>query len=338
MRCPFHKGGQETNPSFSINLDLGLFHCFTCKASGNIPQLLTMLGMPKDQVDLETKDIRSTLEENRLRLLWKRRAKYRISDPMRAQIILPEKILKPYELCPLNLVNYGLRSDWLQYMEIGFDRLNQRITYPVRDLYGNLAGVVGGASVAGQYPKYKVYKGRWKSPSGEEIPSDYGPGFEEDYPDYSFENHDHIWNYYRVYPRLFFGKEENQTLIIVEGYKACIWLLQNGHWNTVALMGSSLSDRQFELLYRLRVNFVLFLDNDEAGWVGNEKIGKKLYLANPGVNIAQYPSDAEDAQPDDLSPSELTTAIHSAQHFPQYIKEKKYGINGRTAPWGGPTQ
>src|SRR5215468_6896771 len=32
--CPFHK---DTNPSLSIDLDRGLFHCFTCKASGDIP-------------------------------------------------------------------------------------------------------------------------------------------------------------------------------------------------------------------------------------------------------------------------------------------------------------
>jgi DNA primase len=338
MRCPFHKGGQEAKPSFSINIDLGIFYCFTCKASGNIIQLLTLLGLPKDQVDLETKDIRDELEANKLRLFWKKRTKWRISDPMQAQTILPEKIIRPYEWCPVSLIEYGFRQDLLQYMEVGFDRMNQRITYPVRDLYGNLAGVVGGAAVAGQYPKYKVYKGRWKSPTGEDIPSDYGPDFEEEYPNYEFHNHDHIWNYYRVYPRLFFSREENQQLIIVEGYKACLWLLQNGYWNVIALMGSALSDRQFELLFRLRVNFILFLDNDEAGLIGSEKIGKKLYLANPGVHIAQYPTDAEDGQPDDLSSSELSTAIQSAQHFPQFMKERRYGINGRITPWCGPTQ
>jgi DNA primase len=259
--------------------------------------------------------------------MWKKRGIWRRTDPTRARIILPEKVLKPYEWCPLSLVQYGFRPEWLQHMEVGFDRVNMRITYPIRDFYGHLAGIVGGGVIAGQNPKYKVYKGKWIQPAtGEEVPSDFGEWFEEEFPDYGdFHNHDFLWNYDRVYPHLFFGKEENQQLIIVEGYKACLWLLQNGYWNVVALMGSALSERQYELLHRLRVNFVLFLDNDDAGVRGTKRIGKRLHLENPGVLVAQYPpEDSEDAQPDDLSPAEIESAISRAQSFPQYMKERRH--------------
>lgn len=333
MRCPFHKGGEETKPSFSVNVDQGLFHCFTCKVSGSIPRLLTMLGVARDTVDAETREIREDLEQNRLRLMWRKKGLLRRIDPTRARIILPEKILSPYDWCPLSLVQYGLRQEWLKHMEVGFDRTNNRITYPIRDFYGNLAGVVGGAVIAGQSPKYKVYKGKWIQPAtGEEVRSDYGEWFEEEFPDYGdFHNHDFLWNYDRVYPSLFFGKEENQTLIIVEGYKACLWLLQNGYWNVVALMGSAMSERQFELLHRLRVNIILFLDNDDAGKSGNLRIGKRLHKVNPGVQIAQYPpEDSDDAQPDDLSPAEVELAINRAQTFPQYMKEIRHERNGWT--------
>ena len=33
-RCPSHKGGEESNPSFSINLETGGFFCFACPAKG----------------------------------------------------------------------------------------------------------------------------------------------------------------------------------------------------------------------------------------------------------------------------------------------------------------
>ncbi len=33
-RCPFHKNGQEKNPSLSIHASRGSFHCFACGASG----------------------------------------------------------------------------------------------------------------------------------------------------------------------------------------------------------------------------------------------------------------------------------------------------------------
>lgn len=331
MICPFHKGGQESTPSFSVNVDLGVFFCFTCKASGAIPRLLTMLGLPKDQVDAECSVIKDDLEQNRLRLKWKKKASWRRSDPNRAEIILPEKLLKPYEFCPVKLTSYGFSPDWLRYMEVGFDIQNNRITYPVRDLYGNLAGVVGGAAYDGQFPKYKVYKGDWINPAnGEKIQSDFGPWFGEEYPGYDFHNHSYLWNYDRVYPRLFFGREETQSLIIVEGYKACLWLLQNGYWNTVALMGSALTERQFALLHRLQVDFILFLDNDQPGVDGALKIGDKLFRTNPAVKVANYPVDSEDEQPDNLSYDELAEAINQAKSFPQFKKECR-NVDGRTS-------
>ena len=36
VQCPFHKDGNETNPSMSVDDDLGLYKCFACGASGNI--------------------------------------------------------------------------------------------------------------------------------------------------------------------------------------------------------------------------------------------------------------------------------------------------------------
>ena len=43
--CPFHKDGQEKHPSFSIHCDdesnnNGVYHCFTCGASGTIETLV----------------------------------------------------------------------------------------------------------------------------------------------------------------------------------------------------------------------------------------------------------------------------------------------------------
>jgi DNA primase len=323
MRCPFHKGGNESKPSFSINVDLGIFNCFTCKESGGIPKLLHLLGLSRDQVDAEIKDIKADLEDNRNRLAWKRRAQWRMADPFQAETILDEVTIRPYHLCPTKLVEHGFDPRWLQYMEVGFDRVNNRITYPIRDLYSNLSGVVGGSALAGQWPKYKVYEGRREDPISKRIiPCDYGPEFDEKYPNYQFHNHYHIWNYDRVYPRLFFTKEEDQALIVVEGFKACLWLLQNGYWNTVALMGSSMSDRQFDLLQRLRVNIILFLDNDDAGVKGTIKAGRKLHMINPGVRVAQYP-DVDEAQPDDLSLAELGSAITGSMTYPEYVRKRR---------------
>lgn len=331
VRCPFHKGGNESRPSFSINVGNGIWQCFTCKVAGSLPKLLRSIGLPSHVVDSELKDIREELNANRKWIAFHKQARWQLKDPFLAPTILPETVLKPYEWCPTTLLSAGFNQQWLQWLDIGFDRINNRVTYPIRDMYGNLAGVSGGAVTKGIYPKYKVYLGRhhvWDQYTGKqiEIGSDYGPWFDELFPNYEFHNHNYLWNFDQVYPRLFFGKEK-QDLIIVEGFKACIWLLQHGWANTVALMGSSMSDHQRNLLHRLDCRIILFLDNDTAGKDATDIIGCKIRQFQPGVLIAHYPN-AEECQPDDLSPSEITAAIQGSELYPTWKRRTRY-VNGR---------
>lgn len=331
VRCPFHKEGKESRPSFSINVTNGVWRCFTCHVFGSLPKLLRQLGLPSDRIDAELKDIRGELDANRKALEWKKTARWVNQDPFATPYPLPESLIKPYEWCPLNLIQAGFDQQWLHWLDIGYDRVNQRVMYPIRDMYGTLAGMSGGTSIAGVYPKYKVYQGRRIDPmSGRLIGSDYGPWFDEQHPNYVFHNHNYLWNFDQVYPRLFFGKEE-QDLIIVEGFKACIWLLQHGYANTVALMGSSMSDHQRNLLSRLNTRIILFLDNDVAGRDATDDIAKTLRKLQPGVLIAQYPA-VEDGQPDDLCLAEVTAAITGAETYPIW-KRRTGHVNGRTKKW-----
>lgn len=324
--CPFHK---DEHPSFGVNVDMGVFNCFSCHRHGTVIKLLKLLGLPDHVIDAETKDIRAEIEDNRQRLKWKKKTELATCDPHLATTVLQETLIRPYlyapdgqggsfRILPNKLTDAGFDSRWLDYMEIGYDRHNNRITYPIRDLYGNLAGVAGGAAFAGQYPKYKVYMGKRRDHNGKWWPSDYGPEFDEKYPEYDFSNHRFLWNYDQVYPRLFFGKGQD-SLIIVEGYKACLWMLQHGYWNTVALMGSAMSETQCSLIHRLRNNIILFLDNDKSGRDGAKSIGKVLRKQQPGVFIAHYPY-AEDCQPDDLHEADLTASITGMIPYPQWIK------------------
>lgn len=317
VRCPFHKGGEETRPSFSINVSNGLWHCFTCHASGPLPKLLKQLGVLN--IDEELRDLKDDLEANRRELKWKRQTQWFSGDPFLAPTILPEHLLVPYAFCPLSLTEKGFDPQWLQWMDVGYDRNLKRIIYPIRDMYGNLAGVSGGATYPGQQPKYLVYQGqRRQHDTGKLQPSDYGEWFDEEYPDYLFHNHHYLWNFDSMYPTLFFGQEV-QTLIIVEGFKACLWLLQHGWRNSVALMGSSMSDRQCSLLNRLQSNLVLFLDDDPPGRKATDWIARRLHrLGFSGVHIARYPSADKDQQPDDLKPDELAAALQGAETYPQW--------------------
>lgn len=311
LKCPFHKGGQETRASFSINTEKGLFHCFTCHVSGTIPMLLKLLGLSAAKIDIEIAPIREALEANRRNRSLEEKVAHTTANRFIAAPILKESVLVPYQWCPIALVEAGFDEAWLKYMEVGFDRKKNRITYPIRDMFGNLAGVSGGPSFEGQTPKYKVYKGAYVNSEGIWIQGDFGPGFDEDYPRYAFQNHGFLWNYEKVYPRLFWGGED-ESIVIVEGFKACLWLLQLGFWSTVALMGSSLSKMQMEQLLRLNVNVILMLDNDDAGIAGTKKTARKLLGGMKNVKVAKYPEDSHGCQPDDFNAEELQSIIEQA--------------------------
>lgn len=314
VRCPFHKGGQERKPSFSVNVDEGLYHCFTCHESGTMPMLLRSLGLSSDRIDAEIAPFKDQLLAARALKKLKRESIGINSDPYRAQTVLSEAICDGFEWCPTQLIDAGFDYRWLQYLQIGVDRRNQRITYPIRDIYGNLAGFSGGATRPDQEPKYKVYKGRRNDDAGNVIPSDYGEWFDDEYPGYEFLNHDYLWNYDRVYPRLRHSKEV-EPLIVVEGFKACIWMLQNGYRNTVAIMGSYLSEQQKQLLLRVEAQVILFLDNDEAGQKATHNIGSILLRATPTVWIANYEKQHEGCSPDDLDSHFLRQAIGTSTRY-----------------------
>lgn len=324
VQCPFHKGGQERKPSFSVNVDEGLFHCFTCHESGNIPMLLRQLGLPAHSIDAEIAPFKDQLAASRAMKKLKKEAAFIANDPFRASTVLSEAIISGFQWCPTQLTQAGFSWEWLQYLQIGVDRRNQRITYPIRDIYGNLAGFSGGATMAGQNPKYKVYRGKTKSFDGAHvIPSDYGEWFDDEYPQYEFQNHDYIWNYDKVYPRIKFSQEV-ETIIVVEGFKACIWMLQHGFRNTVALMGSYLSERQKQLLLRVNANVLLFLDNDEPGINATQNIGNILLRSIPAVWHVEYEKHHDGCQPDDLDTNFLRNMVNNPRRFRRQKKDNRY--------------
>lgn len=316
-KCPFHKGGEEKKPSFSVNPDKGLFNCFTCHVAGDVEYLLKLLGLPGFQVEVELKTIKPLLQANKERLKFEREHTFsKGSNPFEAPVILPEQLLGIYDWMPLSLVEKGFSPEVLQQMEVGFDRQQQRITYPIRDLYGNLGGIAGGATLDWQVPKYKVYQGSSRDPQGRKVLGDFGQWFDDEYPGYRFENHHFLWNFHRVHKRLREASDPNATVFVVEGYKACLWMVQAGYWNTVALMGSYISERQVQTLSLLNVNVALFLDNDEAGrkatiWVG-ELIWKKMYGK---VFVVPYPEVDEDTQPDDYLPEGIHQFVSKSRKF-----------------------
>lgn len=140
--CPFHG---DTNPSLSVNVDKGLWICYSCGLSGNSRQLAQRfldLGIntePEEEIDL---------------------------DELIAELDAVEKPLYTVlEESYLNLFHDGhpywrkrLRGRTIRKWQLGYDPLTHSVTIPARTHRGELLGVIRRSLMRGPSNKYKYPK------------------------------------------------------------------------------------------------------------------------------------------------------------------------------------
>ena len=85
-------------------------------------------------------------------------------------------------------------------------------------------------------------------------------------------------------PFAYEGIKIQNHVILVEGYFDVISLHQGGIENAVGVMGTSITDKQIEIISKLTKNVLLILDGDSAGIKAMMKNIKALYAA--GLNVA----------------------------------------------------
>lgn len=179
--------------------------------------------------------------------------------PVQAKLILERE--HPY------FTGRGVSPESVAYFGLAFCRkgpLVDHILIPLHDEYGKKLGWCG-RRVDDGHPKYRHPKG--------------------------FEKSRYLFNLHRA--RFCPG-----SLVIVEGFFDCIRIHQSGHPAVVALMGSSLSRRQEDLLVWLSRPVVLMLDGDDAGTSGTKRIIERLRGKLP-IRLIRL---EEGLQPDGLSP------------------------------------
>ncbi len=278
--------------TFLFNASRGVFICFndTCGQKGGLPKLLYLLGLGPREISVRLENVvlkdPPTLSEQIKKL-----------DSAK---ILPEYILGAYPLAPEPLLRLGFSEEILREHQVGFDHRACRITFPIRDHLGRLVAVSGRAHPRG-YPRYLVYEDE----------------FRKVFPGYKADNRRHLYGIDSVYASKYIDPHNSDPIIIVEGYKACLWMRQHGFPLTVALQGSSLTPQQEIMLQRLRGEKIIFLDNEPGKHVSKRGRGcAALSIANKlrataRVTLAEYPKGRKGVSPDDLPPSELHLTINN---------------------------
>ncbi len=294
--CPFHD--EASTGAFHINTQTGMFICFSCQERGGLFSLMKKLRTPRVVIDAVMRRVEGELDG-----AWRKKKKKGEREPF----LLHEALLGVFDRCPTSLLEDGFNMDLLRAYDIGFDTLHGRITYPIRDHHGRLVGI-SGRTLDGSLPKYKIYMAKQLCEFNDKA-----------YGGYYFIRGQFLWNMHNVIADLRAG--DVKRLNIVEGFKACLWMLQNGYRHTVASLGVFLTRHHLALLDRYNVAVNIFLDNTEDARAATAKMGKQL---SPGhdVYVSRYPRALEDGcQPDDLPKKALQLVVENALNYGRWRSE-----------------
>ncbi|MDD4915342.1 MAG: DNA primase [Methylococcales bacterium] len=271
-RCPFHT---EKTPSFNVNRNRQIFHCFGCGASGNaisflmdfshldfveaVEDLAAFVGVevPKaatDKADYASKQDNSHIYQALEDASAFYTAQLRSPEGKKAVEYLKRRgvsaeIARRYSLgyAPDKWDALLNRYDQKTLLEAGllvsrddgktYDRFRNRLMFPIRDKRKRVIGF-GGRVLDDSLPKYLNSPETAAFSKGKEL-----YGLCE-----LLENH-----------------SRPAQILIVEGYMDVIALAQFGVDNAVAALGTATSKAHLDLLFRFAPELVFCFDGDSAG-------------------------------------------------------------------------
>ena len=310
--CPFH---QEKTASFHVDDNKGFYYCFGCQAKGDaigfiketenvnfieaVEILASEVGLQMPEFDPKSKEkadrnkilleimeqsvnfFRLTLNSNQgkhaLEYLKKRGLssdaieRFEIGFAPADQTTLTQKLIdKGYDLDAIIETGMSVKSDESNRL---YDRFRGRIMFPIRDSRGRCIAFGGRSLDPTARAKYL------NSP---ETPL--------------FDKGSNLYNL--VSARSAVGRGE--PLIVAEGYMDVI-ALDSGNFNgAIAPLGTAITEKQLQLMWRISPEPIIALDGDKAGLrAAYRLIDLSLPLLRTGQAL-RFSIMPEGKDPDDL--------------------------------------
>ena len=310
--CPFH---QEKTASFHVDDNKGFYYCFGCQAKGDaigfiketenvnfieaVEILASEVGLQMPEFDPKSKEkadrnkilleimeqsvnfFRLTLNSNQgkhaLEYLKKRGLssdaieRFEIGFAPADQTTLTQKLIdKGYDLDAIIETGMSVKSDESNRL---YDRFRGRIMFPIRDSRGRCIAFGGRSLDPAARAKYL------NSP---ETPL--------------FDKGSNLYNL--VSARSAVGRGE--PLIVAEGYMDVI-ALDSGNFNgAIAPLGTAITEKQLQLMWRISPEPIIALDGDKAGLrAAYRLIDLSLPLLRTGKAL-RFSIMPEGKDPDDL--------------------------------------
>lgn len=345
--CPFHN---EKSPSFTVNDQKGFYHCFGCGAHGDVIRWMTdqrglsFMDAVKELaaeagLDMPAPDPRAAARAEQQAGLHDVLAA--AQEFYRAQLETPEGAKartyltsRRFDAHTMERFGFGyapagrqaLKAALKQFpeamlIEAGmriavddkepYDRFRDRLTIPLHDPRGRVIGFAARILDAEKKdaPKYL------NSP---------------DTP--LFDKGRTLFNLHRAGP----ASRQSGRIVVVEGQMDVIALAAAGIEEAVAPMGTALTERQLEMLWRLVETPILCFDGDAAGQrAAMRAITRALPLLRPAhsLRIVRMPSGMD---PDDLIKRDGVAALEALLAAPKSLLDQLWEHERDALPLASP--
>ncbi len=290
--------GKRNSPSFSANLERGIFHCFGCQAKGNVLDFAVLMEKESPEDGRTVKKVAAKLRarfcpDDAKRNGRKPTAAEKPDEAADRQLEMEAVVNAPldFELQGLDsghpyLLGRGYLPETIAHFGLGYcarGSLQGRVAIPLHGPDGKLVGyagrVVDDETITEENPRYRFPSRRERE----------GKVLE-------FRKSLFLYNGFRVDP--------GEDLTVVEGFPSVWWLHQHGFPRVVATMGSECSDEQVALILDAvgPLGCVRIMpDGDKAG----ERMAQSLLVRLAPERLVRWIKIPKDSQPTDLSEEEL---------------------------------
>ena len=328
--CPFHS---EKTPSFTVNQDKKLFHCFGCSEGGNIfafimkienlgfAEAAALLGEKTGvEVPRYARSQDASNKGERLSEAIKLAAEYFQKN------LLEERAGEPAREY---LKKRGIDERTAAAFKLGFsldswDALTKHLLSRGVDTKDIEAAGLALSKEGGSL--YDRFRGRLMFTIEDARGRDVGFGgriLSEGEPKYLNSPETQVYNKSRLLYGLNLNKDfikAENLAVVVEGYMDVIACYQFGIKNVVASMGTALTDEQIKLISRFTSNVALVYDKDPAGEAATQRGVDLLRKASINVKVARITFGKD---PDELirtkGPGALKDALSGALPWLEYL-------------------
>ena len=328
--CPFHT---EKTPSFNVNQDKQIFHCFGCGEGGNVFSFLMKyenLTFPEA--------IRSLAERYGVTIPESGQGRSDRNDPYYqvmkdAAHFYHQLLLKQAEgsLVSQYVKSRGITQEVIETFELGWapDSWDTLARYLVDDKkYDKKVAETAGLIKPGKMGHIDRFRGRLMFPikdRGGHVIAFGGRIITEGEKAAKYLNSPETPIYHKS--GVLFGYHEalqkirkENRIVVAEGYMDVIALVKAGVENAVAVAGTALTDRHAELASRACRRVTLMFDSDTAGVNAIKKSGPILMAKGLETYVAILPG-AKD--PDEFvkqnTKEQLQAVIEEAPSYPRFV-------------------